>query len=62
MRGREPAPLSHLLGIFQKQDASILSNIDPALQFILRKRLVSTSLHARREIWRGKTEFYSDRL
>ena len=38
--------LSHLLGIFRKQDASIFSNIDPALQFILRKRLVSTSLLA----------------
>ena len=58
----ETRHFSHLLGIFRKQDASIFSNIDPALQFILRKRLVSTSLHARREIWRGKTEFYSDRL
>ena len=38
--------LSHLLGIFQKQDASILSNIDLALEFILKKRLVSTSLLA----------------
>ena len=42
----ETRHFSHLLGIFRKQDASILSNIDPALQFILRKRLVSTSLLA----------------
>ena len=38
--------LSHLLGIFRKQDASILSNIALALDFILKKRLVSTSLLA----------------
>ena len=38
--------LSHLLGIFWKQDASILSSIDPALEFILKKLLVSTSLLA----------------
>ena len=37
---------SHLLGIFRKQDASILSSIDPALEFILKKLLVSTSLLA----------------
>ena len=46
----ETRHFSHLSGIFRKQDASILSiilsSIDPALEFILKKRLVSTSLLA----------------
>ena len=39
----ETRHFSHLLRIFRKQDAS---NIDLALEFILKKRLVSTSLLA----------------
>ena len=42
----ETRHFSHLLGIFRKQDVSILSNIDLALEFILKKRLASTSLLA----------------
>ena len=42
----ETRHFSNLLGIFRKQDASIISNIDLALEFILKKRLVSTSLLA----------------